>query len=115
MDEAEDVLEDRLLDRLLEPVERDVTAIARDGRDPEQGRPPEGRETPGAPGPEGPAREGAEPCVEFERASVGGARREDAEGEVEVAEVDRGGPGRFRLINEGVLPRAERPFRLAPR
>src|SRR5881628_2359505 len=55
----------------------------------EQGRPPERRESPGATGPERPARQGAEPRVEVERASVGGAGGKDAESEVEVAEIHR--------------------------
>src|SRR3989441_13168185 len=76
---------------MLEAVEPAVPAIPHDGRDGEQGRPPERRESPGATGPERPARQGAEPRVEVERASVGGACGKDAESEVEVAEIHRAG------------------------
>src|SRR5439155_19610068 len=79
--EAEDVLERRLPDRLLEPVEHDVAAIPHDGRDGEQGRPPRRRESPGATGPERPARQGAEYRVAVERASVGGVGGRDAQRE----------------------------------
>src|SRR5439155_4783722 len=90
---AEDVLEHGLLDDLVGPMQSDVAGITGDGRNPEHRDPPQRRELPRAPRPERPAREGAEPRVELERASIGGARREDAEREVEIAGIDGPRPG----------------------